>query len=113
MTHDTTRTETFTSSSNTTEQSNDLFTVEAGGGFHVLGVKVAIESGAGSNVGVRVFSGDEPIAPVDNQIDVSGELVELPADTVLSPGDTLEARHDNTSATNRDVTVVVTGEDNA
>jgi hypothetical protein len=112
MRHDTTRTETFTSSANTTDQRNDLFTVEAGSEFHVQGVKVYIEPEADSAVGVRVFAGDEPVAPVDDQVTVSGEVIGLPAGHVLSPGDTLEARHDNSSLTDRTVRVIVIGTDN-
>lgn len=107
----TTRFETFTSSANTTGQSNDIFTVDAGGGFDVDWIGIAIESGAGSDVSVRVFSGDSPVAPFDDAFDISGEFVRMPADIRLSPGDTLEARHDNDSNTARDVSVIVAGDE--
>jgi len=90
-----------------------VFTVEPGKGFLVERVQVAIENGAGSAVSVRVFSGDSPIAPEDTAIDIAGEIVPLAAETRLSPGDEVTARHDNTSSTDRDVTVVVEGEDGA
>jgi len=109
----TTFTETFTSSKSTTGQENTVFTVNPGKEFEVAEIKIGIESGAGSNVGVRVFDGDKPIAPQDNQLDISGELIPLPTDATLSPGDELVARHDNNSSTDRDVTVIVVGESNA
>lgn len=109
----TTFVETFTSSANTTDQSDTVMTVQPGKGFDVDWVGVAIESGAGSDVDVQVFSGDKPVAPQDDAFDIAGEFIKLPADVTLSPGDELVARHDNNSSTARDVTVVVAGDEHA
>lgn len=107
----TTFSETFTSSANTTDQTDTVMTVDAGKGFEVAEVKVAIESGAGSDVSVQVFSGDKPVAPQDDAVDIAGQIIELPADVTLSPGDELVARHDNAAASAFDVTVIIVGDE--
>lgn len=107
----TTFSETFTSSASTTGQTNTVMTADPGKGFDVDRVGIAIESGAGSDVTVQVFAGDQPVVPQDDAFDVAGEFVWLGVDHELSPSGTLDARHDNNSSTARDVTVIVEGDE--
>lgn len=102
--------ETFTSSANTTGQTDTVFTADAGGGFDVDEIAVHIRSGASTDVEVQVFAGDEPIAPKRSPIDLAGETVKMPVDAHVSPANTLVARHDNGSASDHAVTVLVTGD---
>jgi hypothetical protein len=102
--------ETFTSSSSTTGQTATVFTADAGGGFAVDAVQVHIRSGASTDVEVQVFAGDEPIAPKRSPLDLAGETVQMPVDVHISPANSLVARHDNGSASDHVVTVLITGE---
>lgn len=103
-------TETFTSSANTTDQENTVFTNNEARTLEVVEVKIAIESGAGSAVGVAVFHGEDRMAPEDGPVDIAGEVVSIPCNAEVGPGNDVVARHDNSSATARDVTVLVVTE---
>lgn len=107
----TTFVETFSSTANTTDQTDTVMTADDGKGFDVDMVKIAIESGAGSAVDVQIFSGDQPVAPQDDALDIAGQVVELPTDHLLGPSNELVARHSNSSATARDVTVIIVGDE--
>lgn len=107
MSHET-YTETVTSSSNTSNQEDDILEIDAGSGRRLVEVQIGIETGAGSDVTAQVFDGQAQVAPVDDPTDISGELVRLPCHAELAPGDTLQLRHSNSSSTNRDISVTAT-----
>lgn len=101
--------ESFTSAATTSNQSNTVFTGRAGQGFAVEWVGFQIESGAGTDVSVQLFVGENALVPQDDPFDIPGEFVRLPAEQHLGPDTPIEARHSNTSSNPIAIRVVVAG----
>jgi|APHM01.1.fsa_nt_gi hypothetical protein len=103
------RVATFTSSSNTSGQTAVVTELTDEQEFLVESVHIEIDGAAGSDVSVQVFAGASAVAPADDPLQLSGELVHLEAHERLGNGDTLRVLHTNNSATDRNVTVIASG----
>jgi hypothetical protein len=99
----------FTATSNS-EGSAEVLAVPQGGSFDVDAVKVYGELVGSENVTVGTFTGESRLAPTNADVALTANELVLPADTTLFPGDTVQARWENTSGTDRTITVVVIGE---
>jgi len=102
-----TRTETVTSTANTSGQRDTVLTVPAGGAWKITEVKFFLEGSAGQAVDVQAFYGEKPIAPHDDKIDISGDTITLPTSQVVSPDDEIDVRHDNNDGSDHEFTTIV------
>jgi len=106
-------TETYAVSFDATGNSSGTETVlevTQGGTFNLERVTVFGEAGAQGGVEIQVFQGEAPVVPKQGVLALSPNYHPLPVERELGPGDELEVRWENTSATERSITVAASGQ---
>jgi len=99
----------FTASSNSTGTA-EILELPEGGPFVTERVSIFGEAGSSGQVKLQVFEGESPLVPEQGKVALTPNYHPLPVTTELRVGDVVEARWENTSGTDREVTVAVTGE---
>jgi hypothetical protein len=99
----------FTAPANT-DGTETVFTLPEGSDFRCDRADVLIEFGAPLSVQVAILNGQARLAPSNGAVGGGGQLFELRADTVISPGDKITARFSNPDGESYAVIVLLHGQ---
>lgn len=100
----------FTSSANTSNQVDTVFTLDEGPDFEIQEVTLFTPGNNTGEVTAQVFAGERPVAPQNGKTGIPDNPFDLPTDFTIGPESDVEVRHDNTSANPIELTVTVKGE---